>query len=529
MPSRNETFSFHYIFPEERLADWARDSKLQIVVKDWDLLGDADFVGSCHVPAGDLSLASRHKIKPVVLCPIGHDSVELPLLDSEGKAVKARDGVAAMLDVRIRLLDRPPPPLPAIVRVSILKARSLIAMDRGGTSDPYAVATLSSLGPKDKKARTRVVSKDLHPVWNEVFDLESRDIFNDSLTLSVFDKDLLSDDVIGNVTLGLKDLLHQGVSSFQQMKHLGTSDATWHQLLQASKKREKPKVAGEVELKIELLRPPSPSEFREWLLTVVICRARGLTAKDRGGTSDPYAVLACGQQKQKTKVVAKNLNPTWDEKFVMIIKAVGMRPVEPVVLSVWDKDLIGTDDAIGETTLDLEHILSTILPPQADPDDPEARSAAHAMPSHSQRHKSWIPIFENAAQVQQSGEVLLEISATERLVFRPDEAGNLSVTSGEALARLHHGAFFELLDEHGNAVFGTAEQGGQQPGPSVAHIQVRVTYCRGGNGRVGGGQWLWWPWWWLSPPDYKVLIVWGRAGAAPRRGRCPPFRGGSPS
>ena len=162
----------------------------------------------------------------------------------------------------------------------------------------------------------------------------------------------------------------------------------------------------------------------------------------------------------------------------MTIEAVGFRPVTPLVLSVLDKDLIGSDDAIGDTALDLEHILAAILPPLDG-----ASNAHHAhTPKRSQTHRAWVSIFEDAARTKRSGEVYLEISATERLVFRPEAAGSLSVSSGDAVARLGRGAFFEILDDHGKAVVGRA-QGGQ--GPSVAHVQVGCVFS-GGWGMVVG-------------------------------------------
>ena len=81
-------------------------------------------------------------------------------------------------------------------------------MDRGGTSDPYLVL---DVGPAKEKRRgkTRVVYKSLAPSWNETFEfrLTARELAKDWVTLRVFDKDLLSDDLIGEAKLALKDML----------------------------------------------------------------------------------------------------------------------------------------------------------------------------------------------------------------------------------------------------------------------------------------------------------------------------------
>eukprot|EP00961_Rhodomonas_salina_P198990 2684117-Rhodomonas_salina.1 len=53
------------------------------------------------------------------------------------------------------------------------------------------------------------------------------------------------------------------------------------------------------------------------VLEVVVHKAEGLVAKDRGGTSDPFCEVKLGKQRQKTKVKPKTLNPNWDETFLL--------------------------------------------------------------------------------------------------------------------------------------------------------------------------------------------------------------------
>ncbi len=53
------------------------------------------------------------------------------------------------------------------------------------------------------------------------------------------------------------------------------------------------------------------------VLEVVVQKAEGLLAMDRGGTSDPFCELQLGKQKKKTKVKPKTLNPQWDETFLL--------------------------------------------------------------------------------------------------------------------------------------------------------------------------------------------------------------------
>ncbi|KAI0853102.1 phosphatidylserine decarboxylase-domain-containing protein [Daldinia vernicosa] len=90
------------------------------------------------------------------------------------------------------------------------------------------------------------------------------------------------------------------------------------------------------------------------VLKIIILRARDLAAKDRGGTSDPYLQLTCGETKFLTHHVPKTLNPEWN-----VVCTVPITGVENLLLDCicWDKDRFGKD-YLGEFDLALEEIFS---------------------------------------------------------------------------------------------------------------------------------------------------------------------------
>ncbi|KAH9885200.1 phosphatidylserine decarboxylase-domain-containing protein [Xylariomycetidae sp. FL2044] len=90
------------------------------------------------------------------------------------------------------------------------------------------------------------------------------------------------------------------------------------------------------------------------VLKIVVLRARNLAAKDRGGTSDPYVQLTCGDTKFLTHCVPKTLNPEWN-----VICTIPITGVENLLLDCicWDKDRFGKD-YLGEFDLALEEIFS---------------------------------------------------------------------------------------------------------------------------------------------------------------------------
>uniref|UniRef100_A0A0D9X985 C2 and GRAM domain-containing protein n=1 Tax=Leersia perrieri TaxID=77586 RepID=A0A0D9X985_9ORYZ len=89
-------------------------------------------------------------------------------------------------------------------------------------------------------------------------------------------------------------------------------------------------------------------------LNVRVIEARNLRAMDSNGFSDPYVKLQLGKQRFKTKVVKKNLNPTWDQEFSFSVGDVQ----DVLKLYVYDEDIIGIDDFLGQVKVPLEDVLA---------------------------------------------------------------------------------------------------------------------------------------------------------------------------
>ncbi|KAH9299178.1 hypothetical protein KI387_030860, partial [Taxus chinensis] len=81
----------------------------------------------------------------------------------------------------------------------------------------------------------------------------------------------------------------------------------------------------------------------EGILKVRIVKGTNLAVRDLR-SSDPYVVVRLGHQKVKTRVIKKDLNPTWDEELSLYIPH-----STPLLLKleVFDKDLLSRDDKMG--------------------------------------------------------------------------------------------------------------------------------------------------------------------------------------
>ncbi|KAI4905468.1 hypothetical protein NFI96_028100 [Prochilodus magdalenae] len=90
------------------------------------------------------------------------------------------------------------------------------------------------------------------------------------------------------------------------------------------------------------------------LVRVYVIRATDLHPADINGKADPYIAIKLGKSeiKDKENYISKQLNPLFGKSFD--IEATF--PMDSTLtVSIYDWDLVGTDDLIGETKIDLEN------------------------------------------------------------------------------------------------------------------------------------------------------------------------------
>ncbi|XP_061877026.1 multiple C2 and transmembrane domain-containing protein 2-like isoform X2 [Entelurus aequoreus] len=115
------------------------------------------------------------------------------------------------------------------------------------------------------------------------------------------------------------------------------------------------------------MESPSVSEgdkesSRSFLLTINLKEGHNLVIRDRSGTSDPYVKFKMDAKTiYKSKVVFKNLNPTWSENFSIPIRNLSQR----LYIKVYDRDLT-TDDFMGSasvllSSLDMDKVNELVL------------------------------------------------------------------------------------------------------------------------------------------------------------------------
>lgn len=228
------------------------------------------------------------------------------------------------------------------MQVTIKAGISLLAADRGGTSDPYVVVGQ----PGGQKFTTKTIRKTVNPVWEQSFEkyVEVGELYDKPIRFEVFDDDKLSkDDSIGTTVLnketigaivdqGLSgELPTQGVELWLPLStqgHIGinvkvdTSNKQVPEWGQLALKHCEPLVKPALALRnlpTLLMRNYSHATVNVTVVSGKKLPAADLSAtgtlRGDGGTSDPYVVMVLAKQKAKSKVMQKTLNPEWNQTF----------------------------------------------------------------------------------------------------------------------------------------------------------------------------------------------------------------------
>jgi len=150
---------------------------------------------------------------------------------------------------------------------------------------------------------------------------------------------------------------------------------------------------------------------------------RNLPAMDRNGKSDPYLIVHFKNQKFRTKVIKKTLNPTWNEEFIVKFTAEDLKNPSETFLLIeafdWDEG-IGGDDEMGFIEFSLKSFLEKpeqqgwykIKPPKTPEKENEENKQRKGIGTNKERQK------EKAEELKKlKGELNLEFLFKEAKEF----------------------------------------------------------------------------------------------------------------
>lgn len=200
-----------------------------------------------------------------------------------------------------------------VLAVTIHRARGLKNPDKfSGTPDPY---TSLSINQRTELARTKTISENADPKWNETHYLIISNL-NDSLSLQVFDfNDLRKDKELGVAAFPLERLREDPEQEGIELPVLSNGknrgqisfDVRFFPVLEGATLDDGTK------------QPPPESNSGIVRFTVSQCKDLD-ASKSLIGQLTPYAtMLFNGKVIHKTKPVKRNNSPTWEESHELLV------------------------------------------------------------------------------------------------------------------------------------------------------------------------------------------------------------------
>ncbi|XP_061225968.1 extended synaptotagmin-3 isoform X2 [Neopsephotus bourkii] len=252
-------------------------------------------------------------------------------------------------------------PIPhGVVRVHLLEAENLVQKDSflgaiRGKSDPYALLRVGTV-----QYRSKTVSRDLNPIWNETFEFVVHEVPGQDLEVDLYDEDPDKDDFMGSLLISLVDVMN---------------DRTVDEWFPLSKT-----TSGHLHLKLEWLSLVNDQEKlhedKKGLCTAILivyldsafnlpknhfeysngeCGAKKIKNNkylkmEREPSS--FALLTVGNKTQKSKTCNFSKDPTWGQAFTFFVHSAHSQSLH---VEIKDKD---RDSVLGTSVICLSHLLT---------------------------------------------------------------------------------------------------------------------------------------------------------------------------
>ncbi|KAI4373684.1 hypothetical protein MLD38_011784 [Melastoma candidum] len=248
--------------------------------------------------------------------------------------------------------------------VHVVKAKELPGRDVSGSCDPYVEVKLGNY-----KGVTNHFEKKTSPEWNQVFAFAKERIQASVVEISVKDKDVIVDDLIGRAVFDVNEIpkrvppdsplapqwyrledrrgekikkgelmlaVWMGTQADEAFPHAWHSDAA--------------AVAGDTVTHIRSKVYLSP---RLWYVRVNVIEAQDLLPSDKSKAPEVFVKVILGNQALITKVSpSKSVNPMWNEDLLFV----AAEPFEePIVLTVEDRSG-GKEEILGRLLVPLQSV-----------------------------------------------------------------------------------------------------------------------------------------------------------------------------
>ncbi|XP_042180437.1 uncharacterized protein LOC112254670 isoform X1 [Oncorhynchus tshawytscha] len=260
------------------------------------------------------------------------------------------------------------PPSAAILAVYLDKAEALPM--KKGNKEPSPMVQLSV---QDITRESRTCWTTINPKWEDAFTFFIPDPHKQSIDIQVKDNDRIQ--TLGSLSIPLSRLLSGPNLSLDQWFQLDKSGPAsriyintvlrvlWldEENIPTSSTEAANLAAG-----LSKIRPQQtsrdPSFATEGVLRIHLLEGQNLVPKDNmmggmvKGKSDPYVKINIGGETFESRVINRNLNPTWNEMYEVVLTTL---PGQELHVELFDKDMDMKDDFMGRLKISLKDIITS--------------------------------------------------------------------------------------------------------------------------------------------------------------------------
>ncbi|NXR93827.1 ESYT3 protein, partial [Hypocryptadius cinnamomeus] len=252
-------------------------------------------------------------------------------------------------------------PIPqGVIRVHLLEAENLVQKDNflgaiRGKSDPYALLRVGTV-----QYRSKTVSRDLNPIWNETFEFVVHEVPGQDLEVDLYDEDPDKDDFMGSLLISLVDVMNDRTVDewFPLSKttsgHLHLK-LEWLSLVNDQEKLHEDKKGLSTAILIVYLDsafnlPKNHFEYSNGECgTKKIKNNKYLKKMEREPSS--FVLLTVGNKTQKSKTCNFSKDPKWGQAFTFFVHSAHSQSLH---IEIKDKE---RDIALGTSVVCLSHLL----------------------------------------------------------------------------------------------------------------------------------------------------------------------------
>ncbi|XP_062354589.1 extended synaptotagmin-3 [Cinclus cinclus] len=252
-------------------------------------------------------------------------------------------------------------PVPqGVIRVHLLEAENLVQKDSflgaiRGKSDPYALLRVGTV-----QYRSKTVSRDLNPIWNETFEFVVHEVPGQDLEVDLYDEDPDKDDFMGSLLIGLVDVMNDRTVDewFPLSKttsgHLHLK-LEWLSLVNDQEKLHEDKKGLSTAILIVYLDSAFNLPKNHFEYSNGECGAKKIKnnkyLKKMEREPSSFVLLTVGNKTQKSKTCNFSKDPKWGQAFTFFVHSAHSQSLH---IEIKDKE---RDSALGTSVVCLSHLL----------------------------------------------------------------------------------------------------------------------------------------------------------------------------